>query len=185
MIERAPLVESQDAVALVKIVTHRLFKAVGILLLVVLVVSAVAASPWEMPGGVAILVIATGALGGFISIQRRLKELTLGDLQLFADSLLYTLLSPLVGGVLALLLYLIFVSGLVQGDLFPTFIPDTVAAGEADPQGLSLLYAHHADEYASYAKLLFWSFVAGFSEHFVTDIIGHFESASTRPTIDS
>ena len=173
------MVESADAVALVKVVTHRLFTAVLILLATVLAVS-VLAMRFDVPGGVAALVIATGALGGFVSIQRRLKQLTAGDLTLFADSWLYTLLSPLVGGVLALLLYLVFVSGLVQGDLFPTFVQDD---NPARRPGLGVLYDHHAVDFRAYAKVLFWSFIAGFSEHFVTDIIGHFEAAG-RPHAD-
>lgn len=181
------LVESDDAVALVRLVTRRLFIAVAALLGFVLLAS-LAAALTPLPGGVAILILATGGLGGFVSIQRRLKQLTLGDLRLFADSWVYTLLSPLVGAVLALLLYLIFVSGLVQGELFPAFVPDDLPRDAPARTGIGTLFDHHADGYHNYAKILFWSFVAGFSENFVTDIIGHFESArpaAPAPRVDA
>lgn len=169
---RKPLVESPASIALVRTVSHRLFLAVGTLLLAILAVSYITLSR-DVEGGIVVLILATGILGGFVSIQRRLKEFGMGDLQLFADSWVYILLSPLVGGVLALLLYLFFLSGLIQSPFFPVFVPDSDTVEES----VKALFAQHADGHAEYAKILFWSFVAGYSERFVTDIIGHFESS--------
>jgi hypothetical protein len=70
------------------------------------------------------IVIAADVIGGFVGLQRRLKDLTIQDLTLMSNSWIYTCLSPLVGGVLALLLYILFISKLVSGDLFPLFRPD-------------------------------------------------------------
>jgi hypothetical protein len=86
--------------------------------------------------------VISGFIGGFVGLQRRLKDLTPEDLQLISHSMVYTCLSPLVGGVLALLLYILFLSGLLSGDL--------------------------------------WCFVAGYSERFVTDVIGRFEGAAIK-----
>ena len=36
--------------------------------------------------------------------------------------------------------------------------------------------------YKDYAKLIFWCFLAGYSESFVTNIISRFESTSTQTT---
>jgi len=125
------------------------------------------------------LVIAAGVIGGFVGLQRRLKELTIQDLTLMSNSWIYTCLSPLVGGVLALLLYILFISKLVSGDLFPVFKPDAAQVGQA-VTGFQTIMLQQADGYQSYGKLIFWSFIAGYSEHFVTDVMNRFEGAAIR-----
>lgn len=123
-----------------------------------------------------VVVMASGMCGGFISIQRRLKTLTTEDLELLATSWPYIFLSPLTGGFLAGILYMLFVSGLLTGALFPVFEP-----GQTASKDFSRLLECTAKDYTDYAKLIFWSFVAGFSESFVTDIIGSFaKTAQTR-----
>src|SRR5579884_1359920 len=88
------------------------------------------------------LVIATGIIGGFVGLQRRLKDLTVNDLELIADSWIYTCLSPLVGGILALLLYLIFLSGFLSGQLFPSFVAETGSGGGSP--GFESVFQQHA-----------------------------------------
>jgi len=139
------------------------------------------------------LVIATGCVGGFVGLQRRLKELSPSELELIASSIYYTALSPLVGGILALLLYIIFLSGLVSGQLFPNFVADhiasamanaTSAAGQArTDETFVLIFGQHGVGYQDYAKLIFWSFVAGFSERFVTDVISRLEGSAVNNAI--
>lgn len=115
---------------------------------------------------------ATGVVGGFVGLQRRLKSMSSDDLTLLANSWVYVCLSPLVGGILAVVLYVLFISTLVSGELFPKFVPD-------DPsrigKGFAGIFAVHGDSVA-YSKMLFWSFVSGFSERFVTDIVSKFET---------
>lgn len=113
--------------------------------------------------------IAFGMFGGFASIQRRVKTLTSDDLHLLATSWPYILLAPFVAGLLAVLLYCLFIGEMLQGDLFPAF-----EAGETNQQDLSRLFAVRAVRYQDYAKLLVWSFLAGYSETFVTDVVGSF-----------
>lgn len=113
-----------------------------------------------------------GIIGGFVGLQRRLKKMTEEDLTLLAHSWVYVCLAPLVGGILAVLTYVLFVSGLLAGDLFPKFVADADAASH---QGLSAIFAIHG-EAADYGKMLFWCFISGFSERFATDIISRFES---------
>ena len=121
------------------------------------------------------VVIGFGMAGGFISIQRRLKALTTDDLELLASSWPYIFLPPFVGGSLAIILYLVFISGLLSGQLFPSF-----ETGTSSTKDFSRIMECIAKDYTDYAKLLFWSFVAGFSETFVTDIIGTFATAANR-----
>lgn len=155
-------------------VTRRLFLALATLFSVALATMAFSpSSPFVVPA----VVIMAGAIGGFVGLQRRLKELTIPDLRLIASSWIYTSLSPLVGGVLGLLLYVIFLSGLLSGDLFPHFLPDDSAKTITS---FSAISQQHADGYKEYAKLIFWCFMAGFSERFVTDVISRFEGAAIK-----
>ena len=126
------------------------------------------------------VVIVSGIIGGFVGLQRRLKDLTISDLQLIADSWIYTLLSPFVGGVLALLLYVLFLSELITGDLFPKFIPKIPKMCAELCTGFLCIFEQEGRSYRDYAKLIFWCFVAGYSERFVTDIIGRFEGAAVK-----
>ncbi len=123
----------------------------------------------------------TGVLGGVIGLQNRLMDLTDGDLLLLTKSLMYLLLAPLVGGFMAVLLYILFISGLVSGDLFPSFSADSqsdASQSTSAESGIGSIFQIHATSFAEYGKLIFWSFVAGFSERFVTRIISRFESSA-------
>jgi hypothetical protein len=68
-------------------------------------------------------------------------------------------LAPLVGGILAVILYMLFLSGLPSGDLFRTAADDGCRCGR-----LPKLMAQHGVAYQDYAKMLVWSFVASFGE---------------------
>jgi len=83
----------------------------------------------------------------------------------------------MVGGILALLLFVLFLSGLLSGQLFPHFVPD---APDQTAKDLSSVFTAHGEHYQEYAKLVFWSFVAGFSERFVTDVISRFEGTAIK-----
>jgi phosphate/sulfate permease len=123
------------------------------------------------------VVMTFGICGGFIGVQRRLKEFTEEDLQLLASSWPYVFLSPLAGGILAVILYMLFVSQLLSGELFPSFEP-----GRTEPKDFSRLLDCTAKAYTDYAKIIVWSFIAGFSESFVTDIIGSFAKSAQPKT---
>ena len=95
-----------------------------------------------------------------------------------SKSWVFSFLSPLVGGILATLTYVLFISGLLTGDLFPKFVSDKLPSAV---QGIEILFNIHG-EATDYAKLIFWCFLAGYSERFATDILAHFESSGSRPT---
>lgn len=162
-------------------VSRRLFTILLICLTAALVISLLLpylkqALNWEhgdriiVPG----IVIISGVIGGFVGLQRRLKELTVPDLKLIQESWIYTLLSPLVGGVLALLLYVLFLSDLISGELFPHFVSKV-----DNCLGYQCLFEQYGG-YKDYAKLIFWCFVGGYSERFVTDVISRFEGAAVK-----
>jgi hypothetical protein len=145
--------------------------------------------PDSFIGATPLAALAVGMIGGFVGLQRRLRSLPEEDLTLLAHSWVHVCLSPLVGGILAVVTYVLFVSGLLAGDLFPTFVADIPQAGlaagadgaaHAHPQGLGKIFAIHGEGPADYAKMLFWCFLAGFSERFATDIMGRFESRAAE-----
>jgi len=104
-----------------------------------------------------VAVLFMGALGGFVSLQQRIQDiptdgdpiLTIFQLQNGQASLYF---APPTGAIFALVLFLIFLGGLLKGALFP------------DVTGVTL-------DAANFGKLLVWSFVAGFAERFVPDTL--------------
>ncbi len=154
--------------------------AFALVILVLLVIGGAFFARYSPEGGVInapIAAFAAGIVGGFVGLQRRLKSMSDDDLALLANSWVFVCLSPPVGGILAVVLYVLFVSTLVSGDLFPKFVPDIRNLSPESPKGFSEIFAVHGES-VDYAKMMFWSFVAGFSERFVTDIISNFENNS-------
>jgi hypothetical protein len=161
-------------------VGNRLMLLLGALVAVA-IPATIAAYYWKgqqypIPTPVAIFFV--GFVGGFVGLQRRLKALPDDDLTLLANSWTYILLSPLAGAILAELVYVVFVSGLLQGDMFPSFHPDAVT--QPASYSLKTLFEVHCEAPADYAKVIFWSFLAGFSEKFATNIIGQFEAREVQ-----
>ncbi|MGC2353687.1 MAG: hypothetical protein WA496_09840 [Candidatus Udaeobacter sp.] len=164
-----------EKVQLIRTISNRLARAL-VILLSLFIPGALYA--YLHPGSVIIstplVAFVCGVIGGFVGLQRRLKMMSDDDLLLMANSWVYVCLSPLVGGVLAVITYILFISGLLAGDLFPKFVADPDVAVQKT-KGLAVVFAIHG-EYTDYAKMIFWCFIAGFSERFATDIISRFES---------
>ncbi|HFD33198.1 MAG TPA: hypothetical protein ENJ28_10905 [Gammaproteobacteria bacterium] len=116
-----------------------------------------------------LLVFVSGLLGGFVSIQQRLPSIELDELKVLSSSWVSITLIPINGGIFALVLMLMFAGHIIQGQLFPVY-PDTFAISDAKTFFIWLEKAY-PENGVDIAKLLFWSFVAGFSERFVPQII--------------
>lgn len=113
-----------------------------------------------------------GLLGGFVSIQQRLKKFGDEELALLAQSWFQILLIPVYGGIFALVLYIAFLSNIVQGPLFPLFAVPEFSKPSPSTEELAKFFSQtYPSSGADLAKLLFWCFVAGFSERFVPQLI--------------
>jgi len=163
--------------AQLRIVSNRLVWSLAALVAVGLP-GALLAYYWNskyVPTPVAVLFV--GFVGGFVGLQRRLKSLPPEDLALLANSWVSIALSPIAGAILAVLVYLLFVSGLLTGSMFPQVLPDNTPG---DIHQFRRIFDVYCPTPADYAKVMFWSFVAGFSEKFATNIIGQFETRMPR-----
>ena len=118
------------------------------------------------------VVFCCGVLGGFVSIQQRLRTLHAEELDLLSRSWSQILLIPIYGGVFALVLYVSFLSDIISGEMFPQFAVARFVADASPAENLKLFLTSTMPETGQdVAKLFFWSFVAGFSERFVPQLI--------------
>lgn len=164
----------------IRTISNRLARALAVLVLLFIGCAFyVYSSENELLTAAPLVAFACGVIGGFVGLQRRLKSLSDDDLALLANSWVYICLSPLVGGILAVVIYVLFISGLLAGDLFPRFAPPEHLPQGDVPVGLRIIFTVTGQP-ADYAKMMFWCFVAGFSERFATDIISRFESRATE-----
>lgn len=118
------------------------------------------------------LVFVSGIIGGFVSIQQRIKNISDEVLELLCGSWFQILLIPIFGAVFSLVLYCIFLSGLLNSDVFPEFYFPSPSPGGPDTEFIvRVLRETYPLSGPDLAKLIFWSFVAGFAERFVPQII--------------
>jgi len=128
------------------------------------------------------LVFISGVIGGFVSLQQRLHRISDEELILLSKSLFAIAVVPINGGIFAYTLMLMFMGKIVQGNLFPTF-PDMNIYDIASFKAW-LMYSLPING-ADMAKLLFWSFVAGFSERFVPRMINATVGSRTKSNMAS
>jgi len=110
-----------------------------------------------------VLIVVPGVIGGLVSTLRRIQTVRLdGNADLALTQLdqgnAGVILSPFLGGVFAFLLFCLFAGSFLTGSLLPKV-------------GLENLWGAGSQEldFAEIAKLVIWSFIAGFSERFVPD----------------
>jgi hypothetical protein len=116
------------------------------------------------------MVFAAGATGGLLSLQRRLQSLpsygeSLSDLVELSGRMTVRF-TPIIGGVFAIVLFLVFASGLASSTLFPTLPPKTNVSDFA-----TFIEHLQPENTLDWGKLLVWSFIAGFAERFVPDTL--------------
>ena len=119
-----------------------------------------------------------GLLGGFVSIQQRIKKFGDEELDLLSLSWFQILLIPVYGGIFALVLYIGFLSEIVTGPLFPSFAGPRFSKPIPTTEDIRSFFSQtYPATGADLAKLLFWSFIAGFSERFVPQILSKAQTA--------
>jgi hypothetical protein len=116
------------------------------------------------------IVFIAGAIGAVLSLQRRVQSLprhgeSLSDLVELSGRMTVKF-TPIIGGIFAVLLFLIFASGLATGGLFPKLDSQNIV-----PSFRTFIENLQPTNVIDWGKLLVWSFVAGFAERFVPDTL--------------
>jgi hypothetical protein len=89
----------------------------------------------------------------------------------------YFLWKAAVAIVFAFILYLMVIGGLIGGDMFPKFVGATLE-NDAKWDMKEFLTGIDPAGYKDIAKLLVWSFIAGYAEKFVPNAVGRVIKAS-------
>ena len=123
-----------------------------------------------------LIVIFAGVLGGFLSVQQRLQRTDASDpflkeMQLRAGWFSVVILAPVSGAVFASVLYWLFLAKLLQGGLFPEFVGSLHPVTGGDLSWKLFIAQCTPNSVADYGKLLVWSFIAGFAERFVPNVL--------------
>ena len=119
-----------------------------------------------------LLVFCAGSVGAVINNYYRLAKLSEVDKVAIEalDGTVFTMqiyVSVLISGVLGLVMYGLFLSGLLQGDLFPKF-KNTAQDIE---NIFTLLHVVIPSQNIDTAKAIVWAFIAGFSERLVPNVL--------------
>lgn len=125
-----------------------------------------------------IVVLAAGILGSFVSALNRIysakdifpnKEYKAFFKNANSYLIIYSTIPALVGGISAVILYVVFAGDMVSGSLFPEF---HCASGKGECKGFNDFLSYWKPKAPTdYAKAIIWGFIAGFSERFVPDIL--------------
>jgi hypothetical protein len=150
------------------------------------------------------VVIFAGIMGGCVSMLQRIQSApnegdALYNLAALSHGWKGISLSPLYGSIFAMLLYVLFIAGILQGAVFPQIAPpptpsvapaSTASSNTAAPSNpppassettstaaYTIPFSGTAPVDAkSYALLIIWSFIAGFAERLVPDTLNRLVS---------
>jgi hypothetical protein len=132
------------------------------------------------------LCLLCGIIGGFVSIQQRMKKISDAELRLLTGSWCQVLLTPIYGGIFAILLYVIFQSQFISSIVFPEFSYPPIPESGVDSQYFVDFVRDTVPKSGpDFMKLMFWCFVAGFSERFVPRLISEIEDKATPDKDDA
>lgn len=125
-----------------------------------------------------------GAIGGSLSLIKRIRVERIEVLREIESSLITTLMPLLYGGILASITYLLFLGCVLTGDgegglftsnLFPEFRGLTCRAtpdgAQVEDLTMEDVIAIRPRTIQDFAKLLIWSVLSGYSEKFVDGIL--------------
>lgn len=127
-----------------------------------------------------VAIVVPGIIGGLISTVRRTQGLRFGsnadmDLSQLEQGNTGIYLSPFLGGIFAFIAFFLFAGGFLMGELFP----------KVDMNSLLVSQLDHLD-YKEIAKVIIWSFIAGFAERLVPDRLDKLaETAGTATSLES
>jgi hypothetical protein len=132
------------------------------------------------------VVLFVGAMGGLVSIQQRFQSVSdegdpINSVSELARGWFNIFLSAISGAIFAAVLFLAVGAGLLAGDLFPHITSPDLQGKQA--KFIWFLQNTEPDKGIDYAKLLIWSFIAGFAERFVPDALSRF--VARKETADS
>jgi hypothetical protein len=124
-----------------------------------------------------LLIILAGMLGALFSALMRLYQVDQASLALITPTVqelgggylvTYSFVPPLIGAIAAVVLYLIFVAGLMSGSLFPTI---SCVDGKTCTDVTELMRFYVPAGPQDVGKALVWAFIVGFSERLVPDLL--------------
>ena len=124
-----------------------------------------------------------GVLGSFFSLtndfQTKIRTLNFEDVDALYKRrmILLRLLFGLIG---ALIFYCVIRSGLLSGTVFPKL--ETLKLGDLFAKVAPTARSSETDPAINLAKLLVWSFIAGFSERLVPQTLSATEARAAQPT---
>ena len=144
------------------------FTIIILMLLTSLIYILLTLDPGKEKPFLVVLVYICGLLGGFVSIQQRLPKISIEEMKALSTSWVSITLIPINGGIFSLILMLMFIGNIIQGNLFPEY-PNFKIENIND--FYNWVKKCHPKSGEEVAKLLFWSFIAGFSERFVPQVI--------------
>jgi hypothetical protein len=124
-----------------------------------------------------LLIILAGTIGALFSALTRLYQVDQASIALITPTvealgggylMMYSFVPPLIGAIAAVVLYLIFVGGLMSGSLFPTI---DCLEGKACGNIIEMMQNYVPEGPQDVGKALVWAFIAGFSERLVPDLL--------------
>lgn len=171
-----------------KLLFERRLTVVGTILFVILIVVGVL-GVWHWGGGPVPLwqpLLLSGFIGAGFSVLTRLYALAwskltsqIEDVRAFELGLVTNcVLSVAKGVIAACVIYLLFASGLLKGDLFPAMHAPTP---KTPPDSFVELFKQEPDKASDMAKLFIWAFIAGFAERLVPDKLSRLAGEASDP----
>jgi len=179
--DRVPTMDETDRQKYLQIVTRLLVSLTAGCMVILLIFVTVIHLKLLKLNILAAYVFLAGLIGGFVSIQQRLPKIGLSELRELSTSWSSILLIPINGGIFAIVLMLMFLSGILEGAMFPKYIHPTINQRFVVDTFAQWMTTAFPASGPDIAKLLFWSFVAGFSERFVPQIIRKTTDKAANP----